>query len=95
MRNRFLQIRKAALDAFIVFTVLSLLLSGVTRILVGDTLIGVAIILAVLGVSLFVWQAGADFRWFRRACVYPTASIHVADWGYYTEGEPVLRLYRS
>jgi len=94
MREKLLLLRKSALDAFIVFTVLTLILSGVTRIMVGDTLIGMAIIIGVVGVVICVWQVGADFRWFRKACVYPTTGIHVADWGYYTEGEPICRLYR-
>ena len=94
MREKLLLLRKNALDAFIVFTVLTLILSGVTRIMVGDTLIGMAIIIGVLGVVICVWQVGADFRWFRKTCVYPTTGIHVADWGYYTEGEPICRLYR-
>lgn len=94
MREKLLLLRKSAFDAFIVFTVLTLILSGVTRIMVGDTLIGIAIIVGVIGVVICVWQVGADFRWFRKACVYPTTGIHVADWGYYTEGEPICRLYR-
>jgi hypothetical protein len=67
----------------------------VTRILVGDVLLGSAIILGVVGVTLCIWHAGKDFRWFRKACVYPITAIHVAPWGYYTEGEPICRLYRS
>ncbi len=95
MREKLLRIRRAAFDMFIVLTALLLILSGVTRIMVGDTLMGMAIIFGVLGVAICVWHVGGDFRWFRKACVYPISAIHVAPWGYYTDGEPVCRLYRS
>jgi len=94
-REKLLLIRKISLDIFIGLTVLLLILSGVTRILAGDTLLGVAISLGVRGVALCIWHVGGDFRWFRKACVYPITAIHVAPWGYYTEGEPICRLYRS
>ena len=95
MREKLLRIRKISLDIFICLTALLLILSGVTRILVGDVLLGAAIILGVVGVAVCIWHVGGDFRWFRKACVYPITAIHVAPWGYYTEGEPVCRLYRS
>ena len=94
MREKMLRIRRAALDAFIVFTAIVLILSGVTRLIAGDTVLGTAIIVGVLGIVICVWQVGADFRWFRKACVYPTTGFHVSEWGYFTEGEPVCRLYR-
>ncbi|MBQ5727626.1 MAG: hypothetical protein IIV56_01710 [Mailhella sp.] len=95
LREKLLRIRRISLDIFISLTALLLILSGVTRILVGDVLLGSAIILGVVGVALCIWHAGKDFRWFRKACVYPITAIHVAPWGYYTEGEPICRLYRS
>ena len=95
LRDKLLRIRRISLDIFIGLTAVLLILSGVTRILVGDTLLGCAIVLGVVGVALCIWHAGKDFRWFRKACVYPITAIHVAPWGYYTEGEPVCRLYRA
>ncbi len=95
LREKLLRIRRISLDIFISLTALLLILSGVTRILVGDVLLGSAIILGVVGVALCIWHAGKDFRWFRKACVYPITAIHVAPWGYYTEGEPICRLYRT
>ena len=95
LREKLLRIRRISLDIFIGLTAVLLILSGVTRILVGDTLLGCAIVLGVVGVALCIWHAGKDFRWFRKACVYPITAIHVAPWGYYTEGEPVCRLYRA
>ncbi|MBQ5728719.1 MAG: hypothetical protein IIV56_07340 [Mailhella sp.] len=95
LREKLLRIRRISLDIFIALTALLFILSGVTRILVGDTMLGAAIILGVVGIALCIWHAGKDFRWFRKACVYPVAAIHVAPWGYYTEGEPICRLYRS
>lgn len=94
-REKLLRIRRTAFDAFIVLTALLLILSGVTRIMVGDTVMGMAIIFGVLGIALCIWHVGGDFRWFRKACVYPMTAIHVAPWGYYTDSEPVCRLYRS
>jgi hypothetical protein len=95
MREKLLRIRRTAFDAFIVLTALLLILSGVTRLMVGDTFMGMAIILGVLGVAICVWHVGGDFRWFRKACVYPVSTIHVAPWGYYTDSEPICRLYRA
>ena len=95
LREKLLLIRKVSLDIFIALTILLIILSGVTRIMVGDVVLGVAIILGVLGIALCIWHVGRDFRWFRKACVYPVSAIHVAPWGYYTEGEPICRLYRS
>ncbi|MBQ4076461.1 MAG: hypothetical protein IJD65_02100 [Mailhella sp.] len=95
LREKLLRIRKISFDIFIGLTALLLVLSGVTRILVGDVLLGAAIILGVLGVALCIWHVGGDFRWFRKACVYPITAIHVAPWGYYTDGEPICRLYRA
>ena len=95
LRDRLILIRKISLDIFIGLTAILLILSGVTRILVGDVLLGAAIILGVLGIAICIWHVGGDFRWFRKACVYPITAIHVAPWGYYTEGEPICRLYRS
>ena len=94
-REKLIRIRKVSLDIFIGLTVLLITLSGVTRILVGDVFLGSAIVLGVLGIALCIWYVGADFRWFRKACVYPTTAIHVAQWGYYTEGEPICRFYRA
>ncbi|MBQ4616462.1 MAG: hypothetical protein IJB29_07140 [Mailhella sp.] len=95
VRERLIRIRKVSFDLFIGLTAILLILSGVTRILTGDVVMGVAIIFGVLGIGLCVWHVGGDFRWFRKACVYPMTAIHVAQWGYYTEGEPICRLYRS
>ena len=94
-QERLIRIRKVSFDIFIGLTALLLVLSGVTRILTGDVVMGVAIILGVLGIGLCIWHVGGDFRWFRKACVYPMTAIHVAHWGYYTEGEPICRLYRT
>lgn len=91
--NRFMQVRNTALNAFIFFVLLILLLSAVESILMGDIVFGIALILGLIGVVVCVWHLSGDIRWFRKACVYPTTGIFVASWGYYTEGEPVCRLY--
>ena len=95
MREKLLRIRRIALDLFFIFSGILIILSGVTRILVGEVFLGVAIILGVLGIALCVWHVAGDFRWFRKACVYPVSGFHVEQWGYRTESEPVFRLYRS
>ena len=62
LREKLLRIRRISLDIFISLTALLLILSGVTRILVGDVLLGSAIILGVVGIALCIWHAGKDFR---------------------------------
>ena len=65
LREKLLRIRRISLDIFIALTALLFILSGVTRILVGDVFLGSAIVLGILGVALCIWHVGADFRWFR------------------------------
>ncbi len=95
MQEKLLKVRRTVLDLFFIFTAIVLILSGVTRILAGEVFFGAAIILGVVGISLCVWHVAGDFRWFRKACVYPVSAFHVERWGYRTESEPVFRLYRS
>ena len=61
-REKLLRIRKVSFDIFIGLTVILVVLSGVTRILVGDVFLGSAIVLGILGIALCIWHVGADFR---------------------------------
>lgn len=93
MKQDLFRIRQAALNSFLILLVVILLLSAVSRILVGDYLVGSAIVVGVAGVCVCVWHLSGDLRWFRRACLYPTSNIFVSSWGYHTDGEPICRLY--
>lgn len=92
MKRDIFRAMRSMIDLFLWVGIFVLVATAAESVFRGDMQMA-GICLALLAVCMgWIVHRSADFRWFRKACFYP-CNIFVDPGGFYTDSEPVCRLY--